>query len=309
MSVAAAVHPLHDSPATTRALTIDVTLAHRLRRGPRRARVHSVFHHVVNLSTRTGRLIALSARSLDDAPWSVRVDVADWAAPAVHAGEPAVLTASDIRLPGRRILIDGARRWRPRLPSLPLDTSVTRDRIRQLEHLLDAAGDPAADGRRRAGDAFAHASAARLRAARTAAVRAELAGDRGAATAAVVEMLGLGPGLTPAGDDMLVGMALVAACPNSGITVLPWAIVDALARHPHRTTDLSRTTLHEAVRGRARQSLIDLLEGACRPPSGTADDVHLRLEKVLGIGHTSGRDLASGILTGLRLASERRGSA
>jgi hypothetical protein len=308
MSIGAAVHSLRESgmPTTARALTIDVVLAHRVRRGPVRARVHSVFRHVVNLSTRTGRLIALSARSLDDAPWSVRVDVADWAGPTAQAGEPAVLTASGVRLPGRRILVDGAGHWRPRLPPLPLDTSATRRRIRQLERLLDAAADRASRGR--AGDPFAHASAARLDAAREAAVRAELAGDRGAATTAVTEMLGLGPGLTPAGDDMLVGMALVAACRNSGITVLPSAIADAVAHHPDRTTDLSRTTLREAVRGRARQSLIDLLDAACRPP-GTPDDLHVRLATVLRIGHTSGRDLASGILTGLRLASERRGSA
>ncbi|WP_344783488.1 DUF2877 domain-containing protein [Microbacterium kribbense] len=221
------------------------------------------------------------------------------------------MTAAEVTARGRCIIdLDAPQEWHARLPRALADDATMNARTRALHALVVSSGTA---GGALSGpspiDPFADAVAERLDVARAAIVRAETAGDRTALVATVERMLGLGPGLTPAGDDVLAGLALVAARPGSRIALLPGAIADVLARHPERTTDLSRTMLREALAGRARQSLIDLLERLCSPPTADSrpDALRAAAERVLGIGHTSGTDLVSGILTGLRLERELRG--
>lgn len=96
--------------------------------------------------------------------------------------------------------------------------------------------------------------------------------------------LGLGPGLTPEGDDELAGHLLVAAATG--------APVPDLEPHLHRTTALSASLLSAAAQGYAAPTVVAYVDAAL------AED-HLataRLRPTIeAIGHTSGPALLRGI--------------
>lgn len=305
------------APPSPTALSADAELLARLRRGRLGGRVHSAFTHVVNILASDDELVSLCARGLDDAPWSARVDVADWTGSGIRAGEPVTLTADEITFgaPARHVvrMAHRPREWHSKPVGLRLTGPQLAARARVLAELLDAHGPhggmrPPPD----AANAFEAAVGAELRRGQESLHRSVLAGDTPGLHAAITQLLGLGPGLTPSGDDFLTGLALLAAQPGSRITGYVTAAREVLERLPDRTTRLSRTTLREALRGRTRQSLLDALHPLLAPAEPGAAELSRRLrppvDRVLAIGHTSGADLLSGLLAGLRLEAELRGS-
>ncbi|MGH3386172.1 MAG: DUF2877 domain-containing protein [Nocardioidaceae bacterium] len=109
----------------------------------------------------------------------------------------------------------------------------------------------------------------------------------------VPRLLGLGPGLTPAGDDVLAGalVALSAAAhPAAGRLV---AAV-AAARPFTRTTTVSAALLAHAARGECIPPVAAYLRALDR---GT--DLEAARADLLGVGHTSGWALLLGVHYGL----------
>jgi hypothetical protein len=129
-------------------------------------------------------------------------------------------------------------------------------------------------------------------------------GDGGAVDAgALAPLLGLGPGLTPSGDDFLAG-ALVALH-LAGETALRdalWAAVAPLA--PERTSDVSLGHLTAAAAGRADGALHALLDDVI---AGQTAAMAERVRAVTAVGHTSGWDALSGAVTVLEGLLARRG--
>jgi len=121
--------------------------------------------------------------------------------------------------------------------------------------------------------------------------------DRGLDLDCARALVGLGPGLTPSGDDLLGGYGMVlAAC-----QALPAALADALRDEARTATHaLSRARLHRHLRAegtRAECQLVTaLLHGDAR-----GFDTHLA---TLGrLGHHSGADFVDGALLAARTFS------
>ena len=113
------------------------------------------------------------------------------------------------------------------------------------------------------------------------------------------ELLGRGPGLTPAGDDVLAGW-LLAVHHEDELRATPMAALETAAT---ATTALSAALLHEAAAGRgvpAAVALADTLAG-----HGDAGDLERVLTRLLRVGHTSGAALAFGLLRGARDTARR----
>lgn len=102
--------------------------------------------------------------------------------------------------------------------------------------------------------------------------------------AAVAGLLGRGPGLTPAGDDVLAGFLLGTRAFGLDAARVR-AAVAGLA--PGRTTALSAALLWHAARGEC----VDGVAAVLADPSGPA------VGRLLWIGHTSGAALAAGLAT------------
>lgn len=108
-------------------------------------------------------------------------------------------------------------------------------------------------------------------------------------------LVGLGPGLTPSGDDLLGG-ALIALAAFGFVDArdLLW---EGCRQHLDRTNEISSAHLQAAALGCGAAALHRAIHATM---NGRADLVGPALWAVSVIGHTSGRDAFAGVLIALR---------
>lgn len=120
---------------------------------------------------------------------------------------------------------------------------------------------------------------------------------------AVGRLLGRGPGLTPAGDDLLCGALAATVLFGIEDCRLAEAVRHRLAESDRATTSLSGQLLRRALAGDGLPELQQLGEALCQPdplPCRTA------WRQLLAIGHSSGAALGAGLLAGARHAAATR---
>jgi hypothetical protein len=172
--------------------------------------------------------------------------------------------------------------WNPRVPPLPMPPADGLSGQRNLSAISDPSVDP---------DPLACPSPAEV-----ADGLAALAS--GSAEQAVRLLLGAGPGLTPAGDDVLCGAlaALAAWAPDSpSRSALADQVTDGIAAG--RTTAISAALLEAAVAGCAIPELTRLLTALS---GGDREGERRALGKLATIGASSGIAMAAGAVRQLR---------
>lgn len=116
-------------------------------------------------------------------------------------------------------------------------------------------------------------------------------------------LAGLGPGLTPSGDDVLAGFAAVMALLRAQLGADGAArgyVVEMIAAAARsRTTLLSGVLLAHAARGEVAEHVGEVLL-ALALPAGESEVVLRAADRVLAFGATSGGDTLLGMLLGLR---------
>lgn len=205
---------------------------------------------------------------------------------AVRVGTAGVVGGGMLRVAAHTMRV---RRWwdpRPRVGSVDV-AHLRRRRLADLPHAI-------ADGH------AAFGMTAPIE--RLAAVARD--GDADGLLPVVVELIGRGPGSTPAGDDVLAGLlATLRVCAPTGSAASRFA--DTLAAHVHagsgRTTALSATLLRCADAGA-------VVGAACRVLRMLTGDgpLHTAVVALERTGHTSGRDLLTGITIGVDLLTTGR---
>jgi hypothetical protein len=250
---------------------------------PMIGRVHSVFERAVNLVGADGRLLTLHGPGPLAASFAVALDERlPW-----HGLEPGI----PVHREGRGCLVLGA---------LRLDCSAAR----VVDTSIGTGSDPRALAAALAGTLRPPAAAA-LASAIAIEGRRRLAeglrrGDADRFVDGARRLIGLGEGLTPAGDDLLVGSLAVARRFRPGFLLDNPGVGPALAVTAREgTTLVAREFLLEAIEGRFSEIVIALL---------TAADVQrarAALDDLLEVGATSGADTA----TGMQLALEAIESA
>ncbi len=240
--------------------------------------VHSVFSRAVNLEIE-GEMWTLLASDCADLPFGIRLPVRSFEDLAIREGGCVHARAGFLGLgrPGRRIVVDcrAAPRWAPSPPSAILPGFAAR-----LARLSQAAAARAWFGSR----AMARA-----------ATRSLQSGAR-PLEEALAGIVGCGPGLTPAGDDVLVGILAVLSSPLSGDAGAEahQAMRRAVEGLAPRTTALSGHMLRQAARGllgRMPHDLVGALAGGL-----AADEFDCALRSIAATGATSGADVCMGVL-------------
>lgn len=123
-------------------------------------------------------------------------------------------------------------------------------------------------------------------------------GDRRDLRAAAAALAGLGPGLTPSGDDVLAGVMLsLWAAHHPERVALGSDIATAAAP---RTTRLSRAFLRAAAAGLADEKWHRLFEALATTSSTNADPGAVRqaVDRIIAYGATSGLDMLQGFSQG-----------
>jgi len=274
------------------------------------ASVHSVFQSSINLRfSRVDRLLTVVISSEADLPQGIRLDAPKgFSFEGFQTGEPAVCRDGILHFENSSLTIQlhGARRWECDLPALEFDRTNPavsaawsfvwdalnkRQRLSEAEILAEGllhSNESARAGvARKAGEAMSGL----LNAAR----RYELIN-----ISAVNSLIGLGSGLTPSGDDLLVGYLAGLWCTVRGKSERVQFISSlgkTIIRLSRKTNDISRTYLYHAVRGQVSSLLANLAEAICR---GENPEHLLEIaEAAMRVGHTSGMEAVTGLLAGL----------
>lgn len=120
------------------------------------------------------------------------------------------------------------------------------------------------------------------------------------ATTAARALIGLGSGLTPAGDDLLEGYLAGLWCAVRGRPDHEQFVLSLGRQVVHlsrRTNDISRTYLYHAAHGQVSSRQAALAEAISRGESG--EPLLSTAESAMRVGHSSGMDAVTGLLFGL----------
>jgi len=280
--------------------------------------VLSVFTGVCNLVSDQGEVVALVSQRVGNGPLNIVLEGDGLLARGWEAGLPVKGDGRGIRvgeaLNNEPLMVSlaGAEVWEPRLewaglnadwPGLKASLAVLHDHLiaqASAESLacLGGYGNPpylvaGSVGGRSVESAYRKVA----RRAIEGLLAALYGGDRQGITAGAAALAGLGPGLTPAGDDFLLGlMAGLRTWPQfltgKGLSVEETcqAVYGAAAG---RTNLLSMALLRSAREGLFGEAWHILL-AALR--QGKADEVREAVDRILGFGGTSGADALSGFL-------------
>lgn len=274
------------------------------------ARVHSLFRRSVNLQTESSSgLLTLTAFSQPDLPQGIRLEADnDSCFDKVSMGEHVYCQEGILSFQAAplRVELRGARRWKCDLPALHVNMAdlatsqawscvwqALNDRQIQAEaeivagKLFKTRGESGMIATRKTGQALCKL----VLATRTCDMAAVLAAG---------ELVGLGTGLTPTGDDLLVGYLAGLWCTvqedtdrRDFVARLGWAIIDL----SQGTNDISRTYLFHAAQGQVSSHLLELARAI--GDGGETDRLIKIAEVAMQMGHTSGMDAVTGLMLGM----------
>lgn len=201
--------------------------------------------------------------------------------------------------------LSAAREWRP--PVLPpsVTVEILSDAGRRLAGAIDRLGSPDGFGALLVGRRPAFPLDLAMDDTRRF-LAACACGDATTAATIAERLLGLGPGLTPAGDDLIGGAFFSARLVAWGASKGPPNLPDALrwreaaelirARAAKRTHRISAVLLGDLLDGEAYAPLHELAGALARDDASAAIDAAARLTR---IGHSSGWDMLTGFLGAL----------
>lgn len=274
------------------------------------ALVHSAFRSALNLRRNGGdELLTLIAAGQGDLPQGIRLETPEgFSFEGIQTGGRATCRDGILRFENGSLTVqlNGAGRWKCDLPALTFDPAVPavaaawkfvwtmlnrRQRLIEAEIVAEdlfRMVEPSRKGiSRRVGES--------MRGLIKAARNCELTDP-----SPVASLIGLGTGLTPGGDDLLVGFLAGLWCTIRGSAErmrFLASLGSTIIQLSHETNDISRTYLYHAAQGQVARRLAIPAESIC---SGQ-DPAHLTepAEAALRVGHTSGLEAVTGLLAGL----------
>ena len=287
-----------------RALWIGPAAA-RVLAGTAPLRVHSVFPSAVNLeAVGTGAFLTLCGPKGVLHPHAVALEAAPSQAWQLVPGSPALSAPGSLQLQGQEgplaLALEQALRPAARplalIPYLGRAYQTCRTRLEERGAL---AGDFGLAGLWRTPPPGSQAAPLNRAALDLGTAAQAWGGDDTThrLKQAVAALVGLGPGLTPAGDDFLCGFLAASRCAPVD-PALPEALSAGMANNLKRTGSISAYLLRLAIEGFWPGPLLDLAEALAGDDSAAAAEA---LAGLCGIGFSSGRDLATGLCFGLRI--------
>lgn len=259
----------------------------------------------------TDDLVVLALDAVGGVPGGALIErLGDFRAIGLERGMAVTASAGRVSIPRTGVSLDlaGARPWSASLPATAAcePGAALRQGVAAARALAALAaprggfapllGDPleslVADSR--LNGAFAAAARPRI-----AALAAGLGnGDVATASRAATSLIGLGPGLTPSGDDLLVG--LLAGLEATGHPLLAVMATTIASQARGGTTSVGASALRNAARGQFSERLHDVLVAVASPD---AAGLPRAIERAMAYGSTSGADTLVGLFAALDAAA------
>ncbi|MDQ3707376.1 MAG: DUF2877 domain-containing protein [Chloroflexota bacterium] len=289
----------------------------------KQGRVLAVLSNAVYLRCDGGQIVGVTGQSAEDGPFTLRVRDIDALVRLLKGRESLTFacTGAFLELEGLATLDrSSARQWHA---SLPGEIAEVAGRIRAVRALLSLLqGSWCSNGvcglpaylfgahhslpvlsevprlrtKAQASDMLLRRLAERVTSFQVAATDLEAH----PASQALVSLLGLGAGLTPSGDDIVAGILAILVW-QARLGAIPadfarFQVESIRNTAPTRTNDISVRLLWHAGEGLLYAPAMEL--GAALL-AGDANSVADPARRLLAIGHSSGVDLATGLLAGV----------
>jgi hypothetical protein len=273
--------------------------------------VHSVFPEAVNLRAgKENQLLTLVKADGDDLPQGIRLETPTGFSfeTELHQGERLACRDGILQDEHRRLSLNlrQARRWKCKLPDLSVDGDHSRaadvwtlvwEVLNERQRLTGV--------ELRAKELFLADVPGQTVVARKMGVLVRKLCDAACkfdpqVETTVTALIGLGSGLTPSGDDFLVGLLTGLRCTtgdNANHKRFLSGLERIVNRLSHQTNDISRTYLFHATRGQVSNRLAALAQVIA---GGENSDTLLPIaEEAMRVGHSSGMETVTGLLVGL----------
>jgi hypothetical protein len=256
--------------------------------------VEAVFQHTLYLNGGEG-LLCVGGRDLARGPLNLclhDVSPTSFLASTVSAGSPWRFQDGELDVAGIAVLrLFPVEPWqsKPATPACPDEIACC------LETLRRHAPQPASGGTlsHKTGELVAGELRSGMRALSRWLVRAPALEHEGASLSpAALALLGCGPGLTPSGDDILVGALVTLA--NLGAQDSAHALGNAISGHlKARTSTISAAHLSAAIEGEAVEPVHRVVRALAEADPSRCADATTRL---CDYGQSSGADALAGIM-------------
>lgn len=266
-------------------------------------RVEQCFDKAVNLVCPQGlqRFTLLSAGS-DNAPNSCRLALSTFAG-LLHPGDPVYWQGNWLRI-GQRMRIDfrTCQAWQPEQLCWKSEALSAFCHQHQGETLATTLYQTIPQNASLfhycADNIFYRQLAKQLTDARGKLIDGLKRRDKPHSEAAFQQLLGLGIGLTPGGDDYLVGLSAILFINGSPCGQFHDDFSRWLNKYYQQTTPLSALTLNQAIHQRYREVIYLLIKKLTLENRG---DIQREIQGVMKIGSSSGCDMLYGMADALLL--------
>lgn len=269
------------------------------------ATIRSVFDSAVNFRlANEDRLITLLISDRYELPQGIRINDKNISLQSLTVGLRAASRGGILRFDSSSLTIDlrGAPVWKCRVPELHADMLVPvamqawssawefLNRQQRLKHTEIVADDLF---QLDAGSLLNRKLSQPILQLVSAAEQFDVQG----AIHSAKKMIGLGPGVTPSGDDILIGFFAglwsLAGDDQAQLSFMH-SFGESLLNVAKQTNEISRTYLYHAGQGQFSSSLSNLAEAIA-----LGGQVESAIHEAMRVGHSSGMDSVTGLLIGL----------
>lgn len=282
-----------------KALSIDYHLDQMLQQPALTLSIHSIFRQTINILI-NDNLFTLAHQQLDNAPATAIIDVNDFSLFSFTTDDLIQVTDSKMMI-GNQLVIDleSAELWKSVRPSFPTHTKRLEDNLRFAKDFIIAKGKADwLDEIHVNENLFYEEMGRMLREKSTRLLAGFPFEDLATKTTRAEGLLGLGQGLTPSGDDFLMGLMVAFATVEENVfNQKEWA-KHVLEKAETKTNLISYQSLKYAERGEARARIGLFIQTLF---TGNVRAVERDLKSIIDIGSSSGTDISWGIVRGLQL--------
>lgn len=263
--------------------------------------VHSTFNRTINIQCLDrGDLYTIACKGIDNAPNTLIIDLEHFEEADIRVNDIVSSDHSVLSIANKMsITMNGVKKWNCKLPKYPSEADVLIMNVSTMKQYIKLHGNNSRIERAFKSDNPFDDEMSRMLHERTQLLVSELQNKRiSTAITHATSLIGLGPGLTPAGDDFLVGLFTVMGIENHQYFSHQSFCEEVVLQAKALTNDISYMALAKAAVGQVRESISDLMEALFR---GSEEELLMALRRVLAIGSTSGTDIALGIVAGLEM--------
>jgi hypothetical protein len=261
--------------------------------------VHSTFSRTFNIKCyENGDLYTIACNRLDNGPNTLIVDIDNMKPMKIETNDRVFVEENLLYIGDQlTISIDRAGKWESVLSTYPCNVDILKRNLMKMKDFINIHGVGGGMKKNIITLNPFEAEVSNMLENRTLLLLNELLNGRiSSALPHAVSLIGLGPGLTPSGDDFLTGLFTIFNMKNSPFYPYRLFCEDVLKKAKTLTNDISYMTLKKAANGKVRDSIISFLNSILVEDD---QDLILSLNKLLNIGSSSGTDIAYGIVFGM----------